>query len=56
MVFVNEIMSQHGALMSIVSDRNAYFTSKFWQKLQVTLGTNLHFNTTFHHQIDGQSE
>ena len=41
--------------MSIVSDRGASFTSVFWQELQA-MGTRLDFSTTFHPQIDGQSE
>ena len=42
--------------MSIVSDRDPRFTSRFWPRLQKALGTTLHFSTAFHSQIDGQSE
>ena len=41
---------------SIVSDHDLRFTSRFWPKLRKALGTSLYFSTTFHLQIDGQSE
>ena len=37
-------------------DRDLRFTPRFWKELQSTLGTRLNFSTTFHTQIDGQSE
>ena len=53
---VDEIVRLHGVLVSIVSDRDPRFTSRFWPSLQTALGTRLHFNTAFHPQTDGQSE
>ncbi|KAA3473286.1 DNA/RNA polymerases superfamily protein [Gossypium australe] len=32
------------------------FTSRFWGKLHKALGTKLNFNTSYHPQVDGQSE
>ena len=46
----------HEIQISIISDRDPRFTSRFWGKLQEALGTRLNFNTTFHPQTDGQSE
>ncbi|GJY57838.1 putative reverse transcriptase domain-containing protein [Tanacetum coccineum] len=38
------------------SDRNSHFTSRFWQSLQSSLGTQLDMSTTYHPETDGQSE
>nr|GEW47588.1 hypothetical protein [Tanacetum cinerariifolium] len=42
--------------MSIISDRDSYFTSRFWQSLQKALGTQLDLSIAYHPQTDGQSE
>ena len=55
-LYVKEIVRLHGTPVSIVSDRDPRFTSRFWPSLQRALGTRLHFSTTFHPQTDGQSE
>ena len=55
-LYVEEIVRLHGVPLSIVSDRDPRFTSRFWNELQLALGTKLMFSTTFHSQIDGQSE
>ena len=55
-LYVDEIVRLRGVPVSIVSDRDPRFTSRFWPSLQTTLGTRLHFNTAFHPQTDGQSE
>ena len=47
-LYVDEIVRLHGVLLSIVSDRNPRFTSRFWKELRSTLGTHLNFSTTFH--------
>ncbi|TYK09557.1 DNA/RNA polymerases superfamily protein [Cucumis melo var. makuwa] len=55
-LYVDKIVSQYGVLVSIVSDRDQRFTSKFWPSLQKAMGTGLKFSTSFHPQTDGQSE
>ena len=49
-------MRLHGVPVLIVSDRDPRFTSRFWPSLRTALGTRLHFSTTFHSQMDDQSE
>lgn len=46
----------HGAPLSIVSDRNARFTTQFWQSLQKGLGIDCLMSTTIQPQTDGQFE
>nr|GEV40928.1 putative reverse transcriptase domain, ribonuclease H-like domain, aspartic peptidase domain protein [Tanacetum cinerariifolium] len=55
-LYIKEIVSQYGVPMSITSDRDSHFTSRFWQSLQNTLGTQLDMSTTYHPETDGQSE
>ena len=47
-LYVSEIVRLHGVPLSIISDRDPKFTSRFWKKLQEALGTKLNFSTTFH--------
>ena len=55
-LYLKEIVRLHGVPVSIVSDRDARFTSMFWKKLQAGFGTRLKFSTASHSQTDGQSE
>ncbi|KAA0037676.1 pol protein [Cucumis melo var. makuwa] len=55
-LYMTEIVRLHRVPVSIVSDRDARFASKFWKGLQPALGTRLDFSTTFHPQTDGQTE
>ena len=55
-LYVDEIVRLHGVPVSIVSDRDPRFTSRFWPGLQAALGTRLHFSTAFNPQTDGQLE
>ncbi|GKB74204.1 reverse transcriptase domain-containing protein, partial [Tanacetum coccineum] len=55
-LYLNEIVARHGVPISIISDRNSRFTSRFWQSIQEALGTQLDMSTDYHPQTDGQSE
>ena len=55
-LYVSEILILHGIPLLIVSDRNPWFTLRFWKELQSVFGTRLNFSTAFHPQTDGQSE
>ena len=47
-IYIREVVVRHGVLVSVISDRDVRFTSKFWKKFHDELGTRLHFNTAFH--------
>ncbi|KAD5508448.1 hypothetical protein E3N88_16151 [Mikania micrantha] len=55
-IYVDEIVTKHGVPLSIVSDRDSRFTSRFWQSFQNAMGTRLDMSTAYHPQTDGQSE
>ncbi|GKA64766.1 putative reverse transcriptase domain-containing protein [Tanacetum coccineum] len=55
-LYLNEIVARHGVPISIISDHDSRFTSRFWQSMQEALGTRLDMSTIYHSQTDGQSE
>ncbi|KAD3066571.1 hypothetical protein E3N88_34451 [Mikania micrantha] len=55
-IYVREIVSRHGVPVTIISDRDTRFTSRFWRNFQEELGTKLLLSTAYHPQTDGQSE
>nr|GEY20920.1 reverse transcriptase domain-containing protein [Tanacetum cinerariifolium] len=55
-LYLKEIVCRHGVPVSIISDRDSVFTSRFWETLQKALGTQLNLTTAYHPETDGQSE
>ncbi|GKD21121.1 reverse transcriptase domain-containing protein [Tanacetum coccineum] len=45
-LYIKEIVSRHGVPISIISDRDSHFTSRFWQSLQNALGPEIIHETT----------
>ncbi|GJY24216.1 putative reverse transcriptase domain-containing protein [Tanacetum coccineum] len=52
-IYLNEIVARHGVPISIISDRDSRFTSRFWQSMQEALGTRLDMSMAYHPQTDG---
>nr|GFA80802.1 putative reverse transcriptase domain-containing protein [Tanacetum cinerariifolium] len=55
-LYIDEIVARHGVPVSIISDRDGRFTSRFWQTLQKSLRTQLDVSTAYHPPTDKQSE
>nr|GEZ77871.1 reverse transcriptase domain-containing protein [Tanacetum cinerariifolium] len=55
-LYLKEIVCRHGVPISIISDRDSKFTSRFWRSLQEALGMRLDMSTAYHLEMDGQSE
>nr|GEZ74154.1 reverse transcriptase domain-containing protein [Tanacetum cinerariifolium] len=55
-LYLKEVVCRHGVPISIISDRDSKFTSKFWRSLQEALGTRLDMSTAYHPKTNGQSE
>ena len=51
--YVKEVVRLHDVPVSIVSDRDARFTSRFWQSFQEAMGTELQMSSAYHPQMDG---
>nr|GEY77157.1 putative reverse transcriptase domain-containing protein [Tanacetum cinerariifolium] len=53
-LYINKIIARHDVPVSIISDRDSYFTSRFWKSLQKALGTRLDLSIAYHPKTDGQ--
>nr|GEW24156.1 hypothetical protein [Tanacetum cinerariifolium] len=51
-LYLREIVSRHGVLLSIISDHDIHFTSRFWKSLQKALGIQLDLSTAYHPRTD----
>nr|GFB19768.1 putative reverse transcriptase domain-containing protein [Tanacetum cinerariifolium] len=55
-LYLKEIVFWHGVPISIISDRDSKFTSRFWQSLHEALGTRLEISIAYQPETDGQSK
>ncbi|WVZ75843.1 hypothetical protein U9M48_023867 [Paspalum notatum var. saurae] len=55
-LYISQIVSLHGVPLTITSDRGSLFVSRFWEQLQIALGTNLIHSSAYHPQTSGQVE
>nr|GEX84508.1 putative reverse transcriptase domain, ribonuclease H-like domain, aspartic peptidase domain protein [Tanacetum cinerariifolium] len=51
-LYLNEIEARHDVSISIISDGDWHFTSRFWQSMQEALGTCLDMSMAYHPQTD----
>jgi penicillin V acylase-like amidase (Ntn superfamily) len=47
-LFLNNVVRLHGVPTSIVSDRDAIFTSTMWRAIMKALDTTLNYSTAHH--------
>nr|GFB69183.1 putative reverse transcriptase domain, ribonuclease H-like domain, aspartic peptidase domain protein [Tanacetum cinerariifolium] len=55
-IYLKEVVTRHGILVSIINDRDPRFAPNFWMSLQNALGTRLDMSTEYHPETDDQSE
>ena len=55
-IFIDEILCPHIISLSIISDRGAQITSRFWRSFQEGLSTKVMLSTTFNPKMHGQAE
>nr|GEY28666.1 reverse transcriptase domain-containing protein [Tanacetum cinerariifolium] len=55
-LYIKEIVSRHEVPISIISDRDSHFTSRFWQSMQSALGSQLDMSRAYHPETDGKSK
>jgi transposase InsO family protein len=55
-VVLREAICKHGLPDKIISNRDAKFTSKFWQTINAKLGIKLRMSTAYHPQTDRITE
>ncbi|XP_054821761.1 uncharacterized protein LOC129320365 [Prosopis cineraria] len=54
--FLDHVYKLHGSLVEIISDRDPLFISNFWRESLKVLGVEQKLTSSYHPQIDGQSE
>jgi hypothetical protein len=51
-LYVARIVSLHGVLKKIVSDRGSQFTSRFWKSFHENMDKKLNFSSAYHRQAE----
>jgi hypothetical protein len=54
--YIDNVFKMHALPEVMIFDRDLIFTSKFWQELFSTLGSELRMSSAYHPQTDGQTE
>nr|GEY50817.1 putative reverse transcriptase domain-containing protein [Tanacetum cinerariifolium] len=55
-LYLKEVVTRHGILVSIICDHGPRFTSNFWKAFEKAMGTRLDISTAYHPETDGQSK
>nr|GFC80451.1 putative reverse transcriptase domain-containing protein [Tanacetum cinerariifolium] len=55
-LYLKEIVCRHRVPVSIISDRDSRFASRFWRSIQKALRTDVNMSIAYHLKTDGQSE
>ena len=55
-IFMKQNFRLHGIPKVIIFDRDPKFTGNFWKYLYKGLNNTLNFSTSFHPQMDGETE
>uniref|UniRef100_A0A388JNY7 Reverse transcriptase domain-containing protein n=1 Tax=Chara braunii TaxID=69332 RepID=A0A388JNY7_CHABU len=55
-IVFDRVVRDHDLPLSIISDRDPRFTSRFWRRLHEVYDTQLRFSSSYHPQTDGQTE
>nr|GEX29107.1 hypothetical protein [Tanacetum cinerariifolium] len=55
-LYFKEFVCKNGVPVSIISNRDSHFTSRFWKSLMKSLRTDLDMSTAYHPQTDGKSK
>ncbi|GJS82826.1 zinc finger, CCHC-type containing protein [Tanacetum coccineum] len=55
-LYLNQIVARHGVPISIISNHDSHFTSRFWQTMHEALGSMLGMSTAYHLKTDSQSK
>lgn len=54
--FIDHVFKHHGLPLVIITDKDRILTSHLWQDLFKTLGVKLRLSTSYHPEMDGQTE